>query len=120
MADNDEHEWEQPCILCPVALENATRLQGELLHQSLCWVPTRAAGRNFLECSEEMLGSSDEEPQQDNVEAWRAKLRPFGEDRTRARRTDKDAAETFKTRKVCKHVTSARRVYDQILIDRHE
>ena len=62
---------------------------------------------NSLEgCSEEMLESLDDELQQDNVEAWRAKFRPLGEDRTRARRAAKDAAELSKKRKVCEHVTS--------------
>ena len=36
----------------------------------LCWVTTRAARRNLLQCSEEVLGKLDEEQQQDNVEAW--------------------------------------------------
>ena len=67
-----------------------------------------------------MLESLDEELQQDNVEAWRAKFRPFGEDRRRDHRAAKDAADTFKTSKVCEHVTSVRRLYDQILTDRHE
>ena len=49
-----------------------------------------------------------------------AKVRSFGEDRKRGRRTAKEAAETFKRRKVGEHVTSVRNVHDQTLMDRCE
>ena len=94
--DDDEKVEEQPCVLCaqPVAVENAIRFHGDLLLLSLSWVTTRAGRLNFLQCSEGVLESSDEELQQDNVEVWRAKFRLFGEDRRRSRRAAKEAAKT--------------------------